>query len=381
MTGIEAAREVLEEAIMDRASDVHIEPLEKEYKVRFRVDGLLQERVKFEKTDGNRVVSSLKTLAAIDVAEKRKAQDGRFRVRTGVRDVDFRVATAASIYGEKMVLRILDRKGGRLGLTDLGMSKEMLDEFNRIIHSRSGIILATGPTGSGKTSTLYAAISQLDHRRLNIMTIEDPVEYELEGATQIPVNVKAGVTYESGLRSILRQDPDVIFVGEMRDSEAASIAVRAALTGHLVFSSLHTKDAIATVMRLEDLGVERYQISSALLLVVAQRLVRVLCKECREPYQSTGAELKDIGLTLPAGQRIYRAGACEACDHTGYQGRSGIFEMLVLDEELRKSINDSTSQQVQFEIIRKKGFRTYREDGVDKILAGITSVEEVLQAS
>jgi len=381
MTGIEAAREVLEEAIMDRASDVHVEPHEKEYKVRFRVDGLLQERLIFEKTDGTRVVSALKTLAQIDVAEKRKAQDGRFRVRTGVRDVDFRVATAASIYGEKMVLRILDRKGGRLDLSDLGMKTEMLEEFNKVIHSRNGIILATGPTGSGKTSTLYAALSQLDHNRLNIMTIEDPVEYELEGATQIPVNVKAGVTYESGLRSILRQDPDVILVGEMRDSEAATIAVRAALTGHLVFSSLHTKDAISCVMRLADLGVERYQVSSAMLLVVAQRLVRVLCNECREPYKAKGDELKEIGLTLPAGAMIYRAKGCEACDRTGYQGRSGIFELLIFDEDLRRAINEGTSQQAQFDMVRKKGFRPYREDGVDKVLAGVTTVEEIIQAS
>lgn len=381
MTGIEAAREVLEEAIMERASDVHIEPHERDYMVRFRVDGLLQERLVFEKADGTRVVSSLKTLAAIDVAEKRKAQDGRFRVRTGVRDVDFRVATTASIFGEKMVLRILDRKGSRLGLDGLGMSPKMMASFDRVIHSRNGIILATGPTGSGKTSTLYAALSRIDTKRLNVMTIEDPVEYELEGATQIPVNVKAGVTYESGLRSILRQDPDVIFVGEMRDSEAATIAIRAALTGHLVFSSLHTKDAISAVVRMEDMGVVRYQISSALLMVVAQRLVRVLCKECREPIKTTGKELEDLGLELPINQVIYKAKGCEACDGTGYQGRTGIFELLVVDEELRKAINEGKNQQDMYALIRGKGFRSYFEDGVDKILSGTTTVEEVIQAS
>lgn len=381
MTGIEAAREMLEEAIMERASDVHIEPHEKDYSVRFRVDGLLQERLVFEKTDGLRVVSSLKTLAAIDVAEKRKAQDGRFRVRTGVRDVDFRVATAASIFGEKMVLRILDRKGGHLGLGDVGMSEEMMHDFDRVIHSRNGIILATGPTGSGKTSTLYAALSRIDTKRLNVMTIEDPVEYELEGATQIPVNARAGVTFETGLRSILRQDPDVIFVGEMRDREAAEIAIRAALTGHLVFSTLHTKDAISSIMRLEDLGVEKYQVSSALLMVVTQRLVRVVCKECREPYTSTGKELLEVGIELPEGETIYRARGCDACDGTGYQGRTGIFELLIVDDDLRRAINDGKSQQDQFDIVRQKGFRNYREDGAAKILAGITSVEEVLQAS
>lgn len=381
MTGIEAAREVLEEAIMDRASDVHVEPQEKQYKVRFRVDGVLQERLIFEKTDGLRVISSLKTLSRIDVAEKRKAQDGRFRVRTGVRDVDFRVSTATSIFGEKMVLRILDRKGGRIGLAAVGMSEQMLTEFNRVLHSRSGIILATGPTGSGKTSSLYAAISQLDAARLNIMSIEDPVEYELAGATQIPVNVKAGVTYENGLRSILRQDPDVIFLGEIRDKMAAEIAVRAALTGHLMFTSLHTRDAISSVMRLKDLGVETYQVSSALLMVVAQRLVRVLCKECRESYMTKGNELADIGVTLPVGKLIYRSKGCGACDNTGYQGRTGIFELLVVDEELRNMINEGSSQQAQSKYLRDKGFRSYREDGADKVIKGITSIEEVLSAS
>ncbi len=279
------------------------------------------------------------------------------------------------------MLRILDRKSGLMGLGDLGMSKEMLQRFDRVIHSRNGIILAAGPTGSGKTSTLYAALGRLDRKRLNIMSIEDPVEYELEGATQIPVNVKAGITYEAGLRSILRQDPDVIFVGEMRDAEAAKIAIRAALTGHLVFSSLHAKNAVGTVVRLEEIGVEHYQVSSALLMVVAQRLVRVLCKECREAYEATGTELSEIGMALEPGRRIYRATGCEACDNIGYQGRTGIFELLVLDEEFRKAVNDGANEQVLAEMATRKGLRPYREDGVEKILSGITTAEEVIQAS
>jgi general secretion pathway protein E len=302
-------------------------------------------------------------------------------VRTEDGEVDFRAATASAIHGEKMVLRILDRKTGVLGLGDLGMSKEMMARFDRVIHSRNGIILAAGPTGSGKTSTLYAALSRLDRKRLNIMSIEDPVEYELEGSTQIPVNVKAGVTYEAGLRSILRQDPDVIFVGEMRDAEAAKIAIRAALTGHLVFSSLHAKNSVGTIVRLDEIGVEKYQVSSALLMVVAQRLVRVLCKVCREAYEATGTELSEIGLTLEPGRRIYRATGCEACDNIGYQGRTGIFELLVLDEELRKAINDGANEQVLGEIATRKGLRPYREDGAEKVLGGITSAEEVIQAS
>jgi general secretion pathway protein E len=381
MTGIEAARDVLEEAVSERASDVHLEPQSDGCRIRFRIDGALQERLTFTRTDGLRVVAALKALAQIDVAEKRKAQDGRFRVRTGNGDVDFRAATTNAIHGEKMVLRILDRKSGVMSLGQLGMDSKMLERFDRVIHSRNGIILATGPTGSGKTSTLYAALSRLDRKKLNIMSIEDPVEYELEGTTQIPVNVKAGVSYEAGLRSIMRQDPDVIFVGEMRDAEAAKITVRAALTGHLVFSSLHAKHCVGSVVRLVDLGVERYQIASALLMVVAQRLVRVLCKQCREPYAATGQELQEIGLALRPGCQLYRATGCEACDNTGYQGRTGIFELLVMDEGLRKAVTDGVDEQTFFVMASEKGLRSYYDDGAEKVLAGITAVEEVIQAS
>jgi general secretion pathway protein E len=381
MTGIEAARDVLEQALAQRASDVHLEPTDHGSRVRFRIDGVMHERFTFDKADGLHVASAMKALAQIDVAERRKAQDGRFRVRTKTGEVDFRVATASAIHGEKLVLRILDRQSGVLALSDLGMPKPMMEQFDRVIHSRNGMILVTGPTGSGKTSTLYAALSRLDAQRLNIMTIEDPVEYELTGATQIAVNGKAGVTYESGLRSILRQDPDVIFIGEMRDAEAAKIAARAALTGHLMFSSVHAQDAVGTVMRLEDMGIERHQVASSLLMVVAQRLVRVLCRRCREVVLTTGAELDEIGLKLPVGKTIYRAGGCDNCDMTGYQGRSGIFELLVLNEPLRKATHDGADQQRLRELAGQQTYRPYREDGVEKILTGATTVEEVLQAS
>ena len=381
MTGIEAARDVLEEAVSERASDIHLEPQPDGCRIRFRVDGTLQERLTFTRTDGLRVVAALKALAQIDVAEKRRAQDGRFRVRTGNGDVDFRAATTSAIHGEKMVLRILDRESGVMSLGQLGMDPKMLERFDQVIHSRNGIILATGPTGSGKTSTLYAALSRLDRKKLNIMSIEDPVEYELEGTTQIPVNVKAGVSYEAGLRSIMRQDPDVIFVGEMRDTEAAKITVRAALTGHLVFSSLHAKHCVGTIVRLVDLGVERYQIASALLMVVAQRLVRVLCKQCREPYIATGQELEEVGLALRPGCQLYRAKGCEACDQTGYQGRTGIFELLVMDEGLRRAITDGVDEQTLFLMAAKKGLRSYYDDGAEKVTQGITTVEDVIQAS
>jgi general secretion pathway protein E len=380
-SGLEHAHKVLEEALQERASDVHIDPAEEQYLVRFRVDGIMQPRMNFDRDEGQRIVSALKTLAQIDVAEKRKAQDGRFRVRTDESDVDFRVATANSIFGEKLVIRILNRKAGLLGLSDLGMPEAMMEHFGRVIHSRSGMILATGPTGSGKTSTLYSALSQLDAGRLNIMTIEDPVEYGLPGATQIPVNPKAGITYESGLRSILRQDPDVIFVGEMRDAEAAQVALRAALTGHLVFSSLHTRDAVGTIIRLEEMGMDRHMLASSLLVIIAQRLLRVLCPECREACQSTVQDLAEIGIELPEGETIYRPKGCKECGETGYLGRTGIFEMIVFDDELRQAVNTGAGEAALTEMAREKGLSSFRVNGAEKVLLGITSVEEVLQAS
>jgi type II secretory ATPase GspE/PulE/Tfp pilus assembly ATPase PilB-like protein len=380
-TGLEHANEVLEEAMMERASDVHIDPAEDVYLVRFRIDGIMQPRMNYDRDMGMRIVAALKSLAQIDVAEKRKAQDGRFRVRTEESDVDFRVATANSIYGEKLVIRILNRKSGLLTLAELGMPEEMLEEFSRVIHSRNGIILATGPTGSGKTSTLYSALSQLDATRLNVMTIEDPVEYGLAGATQIPVNPKAGITFESGLRSILRQDPDVIFVGEMRDAEAAQVALRAALTGHLVFSSLHTRDAVGTIVRLEEMGMDRHLLSSSLLVVIAQRLVRVLCPACRVPYACKADELAEIGIELPEGETVFAPGGCKECASSGYLGRTGIFEMMVFDEVLRKAVNAGTSEGEFTDLAKTRGFASFRVNGAHKVLLGITSVEEVLQAS
>ena len=326
-------------------------------------------------------MSALKNLAQIDISERRKAQDGRFGARQGNLSVDFRVATVPSVHGEKLVLRILDRKSGVRGLDDLGMPPGMMERFAQIVHSRSGMILATGPTGSGKTSTLYAALAQLDATQLNLVTIEDPVEYELAGATQIPVNAKAGVTYESGLRSILRQDPDVILVGEMRDLESAQIALRAALTGHLVFSSLHTRDAVGAVMRLEEMGIEPHLVASALFVVLSQRLVRVVCDGCRQPYECTGNELLSLGIELDPGGTLYRAVGCRRCEGTGYLGRTGIFEMLVFDEEIRQPVNNGIEEDDLLKLARRKGFARYVEDGALKVLLGITTVEEVLRAN
>lgn len=379
-TGLDHAAEMLEEALLARASDVHIEPTAHDYRVRFRLDGIMHERMTYESDDGRRVVTSLKTLAEIDVAEKRKAQDGRFRVRCAGREVDFRVATANSIHGEKMVIRILDHQSGIFDLTSLGMSDEMLATFQSVVHSRNGMILATGPTGAGKTSTLYAALRQLDATRLNIMTIEDPPEYELAGATQLAVNPKAGITYESGLRSILRQDPDVILVGEMRDTEAGQVALRAALTGHLVLSSLHTKNAVGTISRLQDMGIERYQVASGLLMVIAQRLVRVLCPECRTSYPAEGNELASLGFSFEAGTPLYASKGCDHCLGTGFKGRTGLFELLVMDDDLRRAVGEGMDEAGVEAMVVERGFRSYRYDGAEKILMGVTTVEEVLQA-
>ena len=381
VTGIENAKGILEGALRQRASDVHIEPSATECRVRFRIDGTLYPRAKLNPEGGLRLISALKSLAQIDISERRRAQDGRFAARIGPRMVDFRAATTPSVHGEKLVIRILDRNVGLRNLNDLGMPEHLMKGFTRAIHSRAGMILATGPTGSGKTSSLYAALSQLDSNQLNLVTIEDPVEYELAGATQIPVNAKAGVTFESGLRSILRQDPDVIFVGEMRDLEAAQIALRSALTGHLVFSSLHTRDAMGTITRLEEMGIERHLISSALIAVIAQRLVRVLCRACRQAYPCVGNELEDLGFELPPGETIYRPGGCRKCEGTGYEGRTGVFEMLILDEDLRNGVNAGPADDAFLKLARAKGFRSYREEAAQKVLLGVTSAEEVLNAN
>lgn len=379
-SGLETAKELLEEALLESASDVHIEPGSAAYRVRFRLDGILHERMSYDLTDGKRLVTALKSLAEIDIAEKRKAQDGHFRVSSEGREVDFRVATTSSLYGEKMVIRVLDHRSGIFDLSSLGMSQEMLEQFQQVIHSRNGMILATGPTGSGKTSTLYAVVRQLDTTSLNIMTIEDPAEYELTSITQIAVNPKAGITYESGLRSILRQDPDVILVGEMRDSEAAEIAVRAALTGHLMLSSLHTKDAIGTIARLHDMGIERYQAASALLMILGQRLVRVLCSDCRKSYSAKGDELESIGISLDPGATLYSPGGCANCRGTGFRGRTGIFELLVFDEDLRRMVGEGADEAALQDAAAERGFRSYRFDGAEKALLGITTVDEIIQA-
>ncbi|MCB0308405.1 MAG: type II secretion system ATPase GspE [Bdellovibrionales bacterium] len=372
---------LLFQAVKDRASDIHIEPGEKDLSVRLRIDGVLFEVMKPPKKAQNSISSRIKIMAQLDIAEKRIPQDGRIRIRIGGRDVDIRVSTLPTTYGERIVMRLLDTSNVVLDIKDLGFDATQQEHIKKIINLNHGIFLVTGPTGSGKTTTLYACISRINSRELNIITVEDPVEIQLAGIGQIQVNQKVNLTFASGLRSILRQDPDVIMVGEIRDLETAEIAIQASLTGHLVFSTLHTNDAPSTVTRLIDMGVEPFLVSSSLVAVMAQRLARRVCKDCREPYKPTPQELTEIGITTEQAQRvvIYRAKGCSTCSQTGYRGRLGIYELMPIDETLRglilKAADGNTIKKAAVEL----GMLTLRQDGANKVLEGATTIEEVLR--
>lgn len=370
-------------AANERASDIHIEPFETNLKVRFRIDGVLHDVDEEDKVFQAAILSRVKVMANLNIAEKRLPQDGRIGLKIAGRDVDIRVSTVPTRYGERIVMRLLDRTAVRLDLATLGLADDNRKIFERIIHKSHGIILVTGPTGSGKTTTLYAGLSEINSEDKNILTVEDPIEYELHGVGQMQVNPKIDFTFASGLRSILRQDPDVIMVGEIRDLETVEIAIQASLTGHLVFSTLHTNDAPGAVTRLIDMGVEPFLISSSVLAVMAQRLVRCLCPSCRISKKITEAEIKELGLnhSSSAGVTIYgvNENGCPACQMTGYKGRSGIHEMLLIDDEVRAEImNRSDATRIR---AASKTLQSLRADGAKKVLQGITSVEEVLRVT
>jgi len=372
---------LIREAYDARASDIHLESTRQRLSLRFRVDGVLTELPSPPKGLQAAVVSRVKLLAQLDIAERRAPQDGRIRVRLEERELDLRVSTVPTLYGESVVLRLLDRGGRAVGLDELGMAPEALDTFHHLAERPHGILLATGPTGSGKTTTLYAALALRYRTAEKIITVEDPVEYHLEGVTQVPVNVKAGMTFAGALRSILRQDPDVLMIGEMRDSETAAIAVQAALTGHLVFSTLHTNDAPSAVARLVDLRVEPYLIAATMEAVLAQRLVRKICPECRERYAPDPGAVALLAQQPVGRLMLERGRGCAACRHTGYRGRTGVFELLVVSEEIKQALLKSPSGGALREIAQAQGMTTLRQDGWRKVQAGITTVEEVLRVA
>jgi general secretion pathway protein E len=371
---------LLAEAVRENASDIHIETFEKELVVRFRVDGVLREIVQPKRALAPLLVSRIKVMAKLDIAEKRIPQDGRMSLRVAGREVDIRVSTMPSSSGERVVLRLLDKQAGRLHLDVLGMDRATLGRMRDVLAKPHGILLVTGPTGSGKTTTLYASMREIDSDSVNILTVEDPIEYNLPGIGQTQVNLKADMTFARGLRAILRQDPDVVMVGEIRDLETADIAVQASLTGHLVLSTLHTNTAVGAVTRLDDMGIEPFLLSSSLIGVLAQRLVRVLCPTCKVNYEADAAECEFLGIDAAQAPRIYRAEGCTDCSHSGYRGRTGIYELVIVDDEMRGLIHERVGEQ-QLTRHARRFTPSIREDGRHKVLSGITSVAEVLRVT
>ncbi len=371
---------ILGEAIAENASDIHIETFEKRLVIRFRVDGILREVVQPKRELAALLVSRIKVMAKLDIAEKRIPQDGRISLRVGGREVDIRVSTLPSANGERVVLRLLDKQAGRLTLRHLGMNEQDRRQLEQAVKKPHGIILVTGPTGSGKTTTLYAALTTLNDRTRNILTVEDPIEYHLEGIGQTQVNTKVDMTFARGLRAILRQDPDVVMVGEIRDQETADMAVQASLTGHLVLSTLHTNSAIGAVTRLVDMGVEPFLISSSLLGVLAQRLVRVLCNDCKRAYIADAAECELLGVSPAEAPTLYHAEGCEQCRGLGYRGRTGIYELVLFDDTLRTMVHTRASEQDMLRHARVLG-PSIREDGLRKVREGVTTIEEVLRVT
>jgi type IV pilus assembly protein PilB len=373
---------LITQAIQDRASDIHIEPTEHDLRIRYRIDGVLHEVMRSPKQITSGVTSRLKIMAEIDIAERRIPQDGRLSVNAHGKKVDLRVATLPTVWGEKVVMRILDNSTARLDLGDLGFSESNFDRYAKSFSKPYGMILVTGPTGSGKSTTLYATLNIVSRPEINVITVEDPVEYRLPGINQVQVNPKAGLTFAGALRSILRSDPDVVLLGEIRDHETAQIAVEAALTGHLVLSTLHTNDAPSAVTRLVEMGIEPFLVGSALDCVLAQRLARRLCQKCREPYTPEREALLSArfpwqdGMDLPT---LYRANGCSACAKTGYRGRLALHEVMPISEEIERLAVERASAVAISHVAREQGMATLREDGMLKVLQGVTTLEEILR--
>lgn len=371
---------LLSEAIKEAASDVHIETFENHVTIRFRVDGILREVLAPPRILAPLIISRIKVMAKLDIAEKRLPQDGRITLRIGGRAVDVRVSTMPTNHGERAVLRLLDKQSAHLDLAELGMEAKTLELMHHLVKKPHGILLVTGPTGSGKTTTLYAALTVLNDKKRNILTVEDPIEYDLAGIGQTQVNSKINMTFAKGLRAILRQDPDVVMIGEIRDLETAQIAIQSSLTGHFVLSTLHTNSAIGAITRLDDMGVEPFLLASSLSGVLAQRLMRLLCKACKKPMLATTSECTILGVSEDSPPLIYHPVGCASCRYSGYGGRSGVYELIAIDDTLRTMIHDRAAEQHMRKYARNL-FTSLRQDGYRRVLMGDTSLEEILRVT
>ncbi len=378
---IRLVNSIIERAINERASDIHLEPRETEMVVRMRIDGLMRMILTVPKDLQSSVISRIKIMSGLDISERRIPQDGRFNVRVRDKDIDLRISTLPTVYGEKIVARLLDKSGGKLNKDNIGLSGHDMETFDKMIKCRSGVLLIVGPTGSGKSTTMYAMIGELNKPEVNMVTLEDPVEYNIDGVNQVPINEKTGMTFANGLRAILRQDPDIIGVGEIRDGETAEIAMRSAITGHVVISTIHTNDAVGTIERLEDIGVEPYLVSSALRGVISQRLVRRICPRCRTAYTPDEDELADLGLPNEEGVQFYKGAGCPECFDTGYRGRIAVFEMLIITGRVRRMIAEGASRgEIEAELKKpESGFVSLRENALRLVREGVTTSSELLR--
>lgn len=378
---IRLVNSIIERAINERASDIHLEPRETEMVVRMRIDGLMRMILTVPKDLQSSVISRIKIMSGLDISERRIPQDGRFNVRVRDKDIDLRISTLPTVYGEKIVARLLDKSGGKLNKDNIGLSGHDMETFEKMIKCRSGVLLIVGPTGSGKSTTMYAMIGELNKPEVNMVTLEDPVEYNIDGVNQVPINEKTGMTFANGLRAILRQDPDIIGVGEIRDGETAEIAMRSAITGHVVISTIHTNDAVGTIERLEDIGVEPYLVSSALRGVISQRLVRRICPRCRTAYTPDEEELADLDLPYEEGLQFYKGAGCPECFDTGYRGRIAVFEMLIITGRVRRLIAEGASRgEIEAELKKpESGFVSLRENALRLVREGITTSSELLR--
>ena len=380
---IRLVNDILFRALQLRASDIHVHPYEAKIQIRYRIDGILYDTLSLNKNVLPLIISRIKVMAGMDIAERRLPQDGRCSVRLGQREVDLRISTVPTSYGERSVLRLLDKSTGLFGLNELGLCDEDLHKFDSLLNRSHGVIFVTGPTGSGKSTTLYACLNRINSAEKNVITIEDPIEYQLEGISQIQVASKKGMTFATSLRHVLRQDPDVIMIGEVRDIETARMAIQSSLTGHLVFSTLHTNDSAGAVSRLLDLGVEPYLVSSSLIAIIAQRLVRKVCPDCKKPVKPSAHELRELGLGKMENDegKFFVGAGCERCFQTGYRGRTGIYEMMLIDAEIQNLIYKRESAGAIKRIALSAGLQTLRMDGARKVLNGTTTISEVLRVT